>query len=650
MTKKIILLVVTLLISAIGDAQNVDSLYLDYQEAPRIEVRAKALNLIAIFQSKDYLDAPLSLGESVPNDYLDMVIDFCMATEYYLGGHLLESLDLAKRSYEKVPQDSLVWQFEFLSLMGMDYQLLGQNDLAVNCCQQEMKLHEQLGRKDYLSITLNTLAVLNCRLKLYDEALEYADRAVAIERELGREDRLAVRLGVRSDVLKSLERYDEAIRDIDEAMTLDEKAGRNRKVALRNLIKANIFMVQGKYDDMLQPVTESVQQFKSLGDDYYYATALCHLGSCECHLRKFDKAEKHLNEADTLCEKYGYATIRHSVHEIQHILWASMGNYQKAYEQCRLWSKEGDSLFNIETNKKLLEFQTQYESQEKESQITIEAMKNRRRGMLIILLSVIALALAAMLVIELRLRRIIWKRNEALKQSNENKTRLIGIITHDMRTSVLAQKQVLERIDSNFEKESPADLKDDIHQLKESAESLNNQFGNLVSWVLFCSGNFKLNKVRFKLGKAVEECFKPEMAVAKSKGVKLLNEIDNNVVIFSDLNIVKVVLRNLVSNAIKFSYQDGEVLVRYQDGLLTVEDHGTGMSEEKLRSLFVRNSPSEQGTGGENGLGFGLFVCNELLEKMGTTLQVSSRLGKGTTIGFRLAEESRNQSLSNDKK
>ena len=637
--KKYIILIAALLTAFLAEAQNVDSLYLDYQRASRGEVRDKALNLIAIFQSKGYVDTPISLDEDVPNDYYDMVVDFGIATEYYVSGRVQESLELAKISIDKLPQDSLVWQFEFLSLMGMDYQLLGQYDLAVNCCEQEMKLHEKLGRKDFLSITLNSLAVLNARLRLYDESLEYANRAVAVERELGRDDRLAVRLGVRADVLKVLERYDEAVQDIDEALALDKEAGRYRKMALRNLIKADILMVQGKYEEMLQPITESMQQFKSLGDNYYYATALSNLSQCEYLLRHYEEAEKYLLEADAVCDKYGYATVRHEVHEQQYHLMASMGRYQEAYECLRLWGRENDSLFKIETNKSLLELKTQYESQEKENQILIETMKNRKRGMLIVLLAVIVVALAAMLIIDLHLRRIIGKRNEALRQSNENKTRLISIVTHDLRTSVLAQKQVLERIDDNFDRESPTDLKDDIHQLRESADSLNNQFGNLVSWVMFRNGNFKLNKVKFKLGKVVDECFKTESANAKSKGVKLVNEIDGGVVVFSDLNITKIVLRNLVSNAVKFSYQDGEVVVSYRDGLLQVEDHGTGMSEEKVKLLLDGTNSSMEGTRGEKGLGFGLFVCNELLEEMGTSIQVSSCLGGGTTIGFRVEEK-----------
>lgn len=642
MTKKYIIIIIALLVSAIGSAQNIDSLYLDYQQASRGEARDKALNLIAIFQSKDYLDTPLALNENVEDDYLNMVIDFCMATEYYIGGRAQESLDLAKQAYEKVPHDSLVWQFEFLSLMGMDYQLMGQCDLAVDCCEQEMKLHEQLGRDDFLSITLNALAVLNSRLKLYDEALGYADRAVAIERKLGREDRLAVRLGVRADVLKMLKRYDEAVEDIDEAVALDEEAGRYRKMALRKLIKANILMEQGRYEEMLPPITESVKQFEALGDHYYYATALCNLGNCKSMLGQYEDAERHLHEAEMVCDSFGYATVRHNVHQQQYRLMANMGCYEKAYEGLRLWGRENDSLFKVATNEKLLELRTQYESQEKENQIMRETMKNRRRGSLLILLSVIAVALAAMLIIDLRLRRIIWKRNEALRQSNENKTRLISIVTHDLRTSVLAQKQVLERIDENFDNESPTDLKDDIHELRESADSLNSQFGNLVSWVMFRNGSIKLNKVRFKLAKVVDECFRSEMAIARSKGVRLVNEIDNNIVVFTDLNITKIVLRNLVSNAVKFSYQDGEVVVSYRDGLLLVEDHGTGMSEEKVKLLLDGTNPSMEGTRGEKGLGFGLFVCNELLEEMGTAIQVSSCLGGGTTIGFRLEEEIKN--------
>jgi signal transduction histidine kinase len=115
-------------------------------------------------------------------------------------------------------------------------------------------------------------------------------------------------------------------------------------------------------------------------------------------------------------------------------------------------------------------------------------------------------------------------------------------------------------------------------------------------------------------------------------------DLPDEMIVFADHNMLMTVVRNLVSNAIKFSYRGGEIQLQAEDAgnfwLLSVRDFGTGMSPEKRDRLFLLDNPSVRGTEGEQGSGLGLIVCKEMIEQNGGTLTVESEEGKGSIFRF----------------
>lgn len=617
-------------------AQNVDSLYQVYQHAMRQDRLDAATQLLSVFEQKEYMDAPVVFDASTEKGYMDMVLGFCMATEWFVQGECQSSLELAKQSLDLVHPDSLLWRFEFYSLMGHDYQMMGNLQEALECCKMEMEVHERLGKDEYLSITLNSLAVLNLRLNNYEDALDYASRSVAIERKLGREDRLAVRLGVRADVLTNMDRYDEAALCLDEAMKLDMAGGRERKANIRKIQQALLLVNLTRYAEALSMFREAYAGFVKLEDPYYTATTLVNMASVETKMGRNDQALRHYKEAERLCNQYGYNSILLELYQSIEGFAVSTSNYRMAYEYNKLRQGWLDSIAAQEMKVRLSEMDMKYKAKEQEVMLEMERHKNSRRISLIILLSILTIALIACVVVVFILLSSQKKRNEELALNGRNKDKLISIITHDLRTPVLAQKQMLDNIVHRFDYLSTSEVKENCEMVKESAHSLNDQISNLVQWVSLRNGKMKNILVRYKPRLIVQQCIDGESTRIAMKSLKVINDIPADYVAYDDLNIVRTVVRNLLSNAVKFSYYDGEIHIEIEGERIMVSDNGMGIPADRLKEIFEPRKESVSGTAGEKGMGFGLFVCDALLKEINSSLEVWSEEGNGTKIGFRI--------------
>ena len=131
---------------------------------------------------------------------------------------------------------------------------------------------------------------------------------------------------------------------------------------------------------------------------------------------------------------------------------------------------------------------------------------------------------------------------------------------------------------------------------------------------------------------------KTQESVIGVKGLKVNNEVPNDLMAHDDINVVRMVLQNLLGNAVKFSYPDGEISIKAEtqgDRIwVTVADNGMGIGEKKLDKIFNYMSTSSQGINGETGTGIGLFVSKQFIDKIGGEMSIESTKGVGTTVRF----------------
>ncbi len=227
-----------------------------------------------------------------------------------------------------------------------------------------------------------------------------------------------------------------------------------------------------------------------------------------------------------------------------------------------------------------------------------------------------------------------------LRQLNASKDKFFSIVAHDMRgpfSGFLGLTELLSAEYDNLEK-------DEIMQIGESmnnaARRLFSFLENLLEWSRSQMGHLTYTPLKFDLYDVIDKNIKLLSATAAEKDIDLISKIDRNTYIYADSNMLNTVIRNLLSNALKFTNPGGNVVVFADNNsddlmLVSVTDNGIGMSEEVREKIFkIEEKYSTPGTKNEQGTGLGLILCKELVETNGGEIYVESEPDKGTTFSF----------------
>jgi|GEM_PF-766168 len=238
-------------------------------------------------------------------------------------------------------------------------------------------------------------------------------------------------------------------------------------------------------------------------------------------------------------------------------------------------------------------------------------------------------------------KNTIESQSLSLRELNELKNKLFAVISHDLRTPIGNLKMTLDFFrDEMLSKEEAIELMQKMIPLVDAADLTMN---NLLNWSTSQMHGLKVKPEIFLLNAVTAEIQRVFEQVVSIKKIRLLNNVVAETYAYGDPALIKIVVHNLVSNAVKFTYENGliEMISGDKDGMhfFAVNDNGKGMTEGEVKNLFnVRTHFSGVGTGGEKGTGLGLLLCKELVELNNGKIWVESTPGKGSTFYFSLPD------------
>ncbi len=232
----------------------------------------------------------------------------------------------------------------------------------------------------------------------------------------------------------------------------------------------------------------------------------------------------------------------------------------------------------------------------------------------------------------------IETQKQELAELNSLKTKLFSIISHDVRTPLYGLKNLFTSVQDY---DLPAEeVKLLIPDVVKDLQYTTDLMENLLQWAKSQMKGEQLHPQLIDLNELIRDVQQLVRLQAENKQVYLNAKTDKPVYIYADKEMMEVVLRNLISNAIKFTPKDGEISVAVQEVneevQVYIKDTGTGMSEESREKLFKDEYFTTKGTANETGTGLGLMICKEFLKKNGGEISVESELGKGSTFRFKL--------------
>ena len=233
---------------------------------------------------------------------------------------------------------------------------------------------------------------------------------------------------------------------------------------------------------------------------------------------------------------------------------------------------------------------------------------------------------------------------ERLKELNAAKDKFFNIIAHDLRAPISGLISMTKTLIENSDILTPEETKELLKELLEYAVQSFNLLENLLQWSRSQTGTipFKPEEVDlYEIALASVVINEPN---ARQKGISISNLVPEGFIAFVDRNMITAVVRNLISNAIKFTNPGGEIQISIKDNgddyELIVTDSGIGMDSEKLSKLFkIGENVSTLGTAREKGSGLGLILVKEFVEKNGGSIRVESEVGKGTRFYVKLPKK-----------
>ena len=624
--KKHLLFLILILCYSFVSAQDIDSLFQVFENNRGEEAYNAAVAIDEVIGREPNFDA------DTDKDVIKLKILRTMILYYFNHNdfqHVVQYSEVGIEHYDKI--GDLFNEAGCIMTLANAYQRLGQLDKAIECYNRCSELMDEIGgdmaavNKRYV---MNNIAEIHLAMNEYDVAEEIYGKCIEMLGEIDASDTASMLdLATYYQNLAEVhiaQNKDDAVGYAEQSLELSRKyLDTPHKVINRLMTLSKAYERLGRDKESQRLLDEALQ----LAEDYNetYLQAVIHLQKGDYSQAIAMAKENHYDELlqEALKDAYRYERERNPKLALEY------------YEQSMAMR---DSVFNETQQQLIRDYQVRYATAEKEHALALEQEKSKRNRLYIIVLSIVVILLIVITLIWIRLAKVRKTRNEELTHLNKTKDRLLSIVSHDVKTPVGAMCQVLRGITDGYDGISDTDKRAQLMILRSSSEALHDRMDNIIQWVKQELASSTTTRIIFSIYELVDECIKTQETSITMKSLKVNNEVPKYIMGFDDINVVRLVIQNLLGNAVKFSYPNGEITIKADHDIdrawISVADNGMGISEAKLEKIFNYMTSSDKGTGGETGTGIGLFVSKQFIDKIGGKMTIESKKGVGTTVSF----------------
>ena len=441
------------------------------------------------------------------------------------------------------------------------------------------------------------------------------------------------------------------------ALSLAFKHGFESSVALCYYNIGNVFAKQHQLDSAYYYHTKSLFFATKYNDLEGIALAEIGLGDIAIHRKQYGVALKYLEDASRISKEIGSKSRGVESAKLLAQVYTQFKDYKNANKYLNIYASLKDSVNRMELSKELYQNEFKNELALKQNEITLlekdKALQDQREDFQILItvsLVVLILAMVFFLVMQYKTNKNISKdrlviRNQKdileaqakrLEELNSLKDKTFSVLSHDIRGPISSLISIIELMDLGLV--SNEEFSQLHGKFSQQLKSVNLMLDNLLHWSKGnISGRTDVRLTQVNIAEIVNTNFDLYKQITAEKQVKLISYLDKDSKVFADAIHVDIIMRNLVSNAIKFSNKGGEVVVSEEvvddTRVIYVMDNGVGMSEEFSKQLFADKPVQPQyGTSGEKGTGIGLLLTKEFVERNHGKIAVRTKEGQGTTF------------------
>lgn len=561
------------------------------------------------------------------------------------SGNLLRALEAFRRSFEidTALQDEygLAVLHQRIGLVLMD---MGHYRRAFDEFLKSDTLAEEQQDSLLISYNAHNIGVIYENLENFERAGEFYQRSITLDSLRG--DRHGYAIGVLNRANIYASRGDTSQAMTDYRLVSEMAAELNDPVLLSESIanQAHLESSAGRYPEALRLFGRALALARQNQDDLNIAFFQTQIADIHLALEDISAARAAASEAVSLSKRtLARPTLMTALDQLADAE-ARLGRHAEAYRLLQESSALRDSIYSVIDIQEFVsaELTHAFERQKELEDQVAEAERRRAKARLwAIRLTVLALLMGLIAaILQYRKNRGLY---HSLKRAEQSRSALFSIMAHDIKnplTGIIGLSSIIVEDARDMSRE---EIWSFAHRMNKSAQNLNRLLDNLLDW-----SRVELDQKRFALSdihpyETVHRIWNLLEEIARVKNVTLRNRIDPDLVFRWDPYILDSILRNLVSNAIKYSYRDGLVIVGYaKDGsehIITVRDFGPGMKVDTLRRIMQEDEAiSTPGTESELGSGLGLIISKQVAEKNGARITFGGPLDMGVEVQLRIIE------------
>jgi signal transduction histidine kinase/predicted negative regulator of RcsB-dependent stress response len=586
---------------------------------------------------------------------------------------------------EKNLQQSLEWSLEAERLainlvdsvqlvaakgnLGWIYYRLGVWDKSFRYSKDAYVIGSKIGYRKEVGMALNNLGDLYFQRRNYTEAIQKFKEALEVG--IGIDDDFLIIRSMNNIALNlsKVGELDSAYWYAEQALKQNESIGAAYFNTFTHRVIGDILLAKGEVLQSIKTYERALEASSAQKLRSFEASVFHRLGKAHIIAGNNVKAKEYLEKGLIVSQEGGFKDeLLQTFQELAN-LYHALGNVEKAYQYHRSFTELNKEQEEANDKERIAVLQAMFEMEKSDAEINFLKMENsvkeleiqnfKRLVVIVAIFVILALFLwIRMLVLNKRLkqahhdlekkrdfsenqRRELEAKSAELAESNRMKNRIFSILGHDLKTPVAQLKGVLELLhDQELTKEEFEGIS---HILKRNVDGLFETIDNILVWSKSQMEGFRVQPLPIKMIRAVRPCLELLQHQANSKDIIVYLYVDPDEEVFADPDLLQIIIRNLISNAIKFSNKGSriDVMTKVEGDLLKliVQDFGTGMSELKLDTILNQNVlllESSAGTEKEKGTGLGLSLCKEFLSKMQGFLEIESKKGEGTRVAISL--------------
>jgi signal transduction histidine kinase len=580
-----------------------------------------------------------------------------------------KALDFYNRSLnlKKWLNDTLGLAYSYENI-GIIYADQGKYDKALINYYNCLRLKESLNNKYGIANTYGYIGAIYLKIGSFDQAQVNLERALLLFLETGNQTGIAESQLYLSEIYSKNKDYPKAVDALEQSISINSQKGNLKGLADAYLRLGRIHIIRKKDNLAHDYYLKSLNYYQQSKEDKGIVEVKLALAHYYCQQGDYETAKMQLKGALQLTGPLNFAELELEATKMLASIYKNEYNFIKTTELLYRAIELSDTLNKLNLDKEVTQVQMQYEFDKKilqkefeESHHRLESeQKVKRIGLirnitlvaflLLLLLSLVIYRNSRKLKIQNKLleeQQKIINQNIAeltaqkiqLEKANQTKDKFLAIIGHDLRNPFNAINGFVAKVMEHPQQTEEGTMEKYLQLIKDAGSSAQSLLENLLEWAKNQSGELHAKKEKITLNYILRGNMLLIKEMATQKRITLTEELEGNPLVVIDKNMINAVIRNLLSNALKFTLNGGTIMVnttiKESEVKVAISDTGIGISPEQLSILFEPNT-IKNGVGGIGTSGLGLILCKEFLEKHQQELRVESVVDGGTVFWFYL--------------